>query len=66
MADYCCYPTTLSGSIEGPPKVVDAIDDVSAIVRAHEILPEQPFEVWQGARRVYQRAPIRRRLAGVG
>ena len=66
MADYRCYPTTLSGSIDGPVQIVDAIDDVSAIIRAHEILPEQPFEVWQGARRVYQRSPIRRRLAGVG
>ena len=66
MADYRCYPTTLSGSIDGPAQVVDVDDDVSAILRAHEILPEQPFEIWLGARRVYHRLPIRRRLAGIG
>ena len=64
MADYRCYPTTLSGLIDGPAQVVDVDDDVSAIVRAHEILLEQPFEIWQGARRVYRRPPIRRRLSG--
>jgi hypothetical protein len=56
MADYRCYPITLSGSIGGPAQVVDVDDDVSAIIRAHEILPEQPFEVWLGARRIFARS----------
>ena len=67
MADYRCYPTTLSGSIDGPAQVVDVDDDVSAIIRAQEILPEQSFEVWLGARRTFMRLrklqPIRRRLS---
>jgi hypothetical protein len=64
MTDYRCYPLTLSDSIDGPPKVVDVIDDASAIAKAHEILPRQPFEIWQGARRVYYETPVRRRISG--
>jgi hypothetical protein len=45
MAEYRCYPITLSGSIGGPAKVVDVDDDASAIAKAHEILPKEPFEV---------------------
>ena len=55
MADYRCYPISLSGSIGGPAKIVDVDDDTSAIIKAHELLPEQPFEIWQGEHPVYQR-----------
>jgi hypothetical protein len=53
MPDYRCYPITLSGSIGGPAQIIDCTDDVSAIEKAKEILPTQPFEIWQGARTVY-------------
>ena len=66
MADYRCFPIAPSGSIDGPGRIVDAEDDTSAIVKAREILPEQPFEVWQGARRVCYEPSIRRPLAGIG
>ena len=56
MADYRCYPITPSGSIGGPAWVLDADDDASAIARAHQILPEQPFEIWLGARRIFTRS----------
>jgi hypothetical protein len=64
MTDYRCYPLTLSDLIDGPATVVDVDDDACAIAKAHEILPERPFEVWQGARRVYHELPIRRRISG--
>ena len=57
MPDYRCYPIMLSGWIDGPVQVIACIDDASAIAKAREMLPEQPFEVWLGARRVYA-API--------
>ena len=53
MSDYRCYPITLSGLIDGPPWVLDCIDDGSAIDKAHAMLPEKRFEIWHGPRKVY-------------
>ena len=54
MPDYRCYPMSLSGSITEPGRVIDCIDDASAITKALEIFPERDFEVWQAARKVYR------------
>ena len=53
MPAYRCYPIKPSGSIAGPAQVTDCVDDATAIEAARELLPDQAFEVWQGARRVY-------------
>ena len=53
MPQYRCYPIRLSGSIDGPAKVIDCIDDASAITKAHAMSREQSFEVWLGARKIY-------------
>jgi hypothetical protein len=53
MSDYRCYPITLSGLIDGPARVLDCIDDGSAIEQARAMLPEKHFEIWQGERKVY-------------
>jgi hypothetical protein len=53
MPEYRCYPLKQSGSIDGAGQVFACIDDASAIAKASATFAEQPFEVWEGARRVY-------------
>jgi hypothetical protein len=53
VSDYRCYPVTPSNSIAGPPQIIDCVDDKTAISKARQMLADHPFEVWQGARKVY-------------
>ena len=53
MADYRCYPLNRAGSIAGPPKLLTCADDNGAVASACELFTAEPFELWEGTRRVY-------------
>lgn len=53
MPDYRCYPLDRAGAIIAPGMDFSCHGDHTAIARAREALPDERFEVWQGARRVH-------------
>ncbi len=58
MRVYHCYPITDSGSIAGARQDFACVDDAAAIDQAYARFSDQPFEVWEAARKVYTRTAL--------
>lgn len=61
MGEYRIYQLRHDARIEGPPTVLDALDDGEALREAQVLVRTAQVEVWEGARLVGSISPGSRR-----